>query len=138
MTKQAEPLHLRFDPTPEIFATDSQGQFRFPLLVQGMAEIETRPYDEARFIVSLWHPSNDRSMDLDRTYVEIAYRFDDDEDHWVKLAEVEPVVPPYAAETFDGWIVLPILGIKTCYAMSGSGFKPRSRLQIRSSAYFVA
>jgi len=48
-------------------------------------------------------------------------------------------VPPYAGgESFDGWIVLPILGSSTAYALVGSGFEPRARLQIRASAYFVA
>ena len=65
--------------------------------------------------------------------------FDPEEDHWTKLAEIEPVVAPYGSgETFDGWIVLPVLGGKTSYALVGSGFDPRARLQIRASAYFVA
>lgn len=139
LNSQQEPLHVRFDPTPEIFATDSKGRFRYPLLVSGKAEIETKLYDEARFVFSLWHPAANRTIDLDRTYVELGYCLDQVEDHWVKLAEIEPVVPPYSGgETFDGWIVLPILGAETCYVISGSGFAPRARLQIRASSYLVA
>jgi len=49
------------------------------------------------------------------------------------------VVAPYGSgETFDGWIVLPVLAAKSAFALVGSGFEPRTRLQVRASAYFVA
>jgi hypothetical protein len=133
------PRQVIFDPTPEIFATDSAGSFTFPLLVAGSAFQETSSYDEVRFVFSIWHPSGQRTIDLDRAYVELRAAFDPDEDHWTKIAEIEPVVPPYAGgESFDGWIVLPILGSSSAFAVVGSGFEPRARLQIRASAYFVA
>jgi hypothetical protein len=131
--------HVLFDPTPEIFATDSAGGFVWALLAQGRAALDTEPYDEVRFVVSVWHPSGQKTIDLDRAYLEIQGSFDPDEDHWTKLAEVEPVVAPYGAgETFDGWIVLPVMAGRSAYALVGSGFEPRSRIQIRASAYLVA
>lgn len=130
---------VTFDPTPEIFATDTAGSFSYPLLVAGKAFLATGTYDEVRFVFSIWHPSGQRTIDLDRAYVELRASFDSEEDHWTKIAEIEPVVPPYAGgESFDGWIVLPILGSSTAYTLVGSGFEPRARLQIRASAYFVA
>ena len=133
------PLDLIFDPTPEIFATDTAGSFTYPLLVAGKAFLGTSSYDEVRFVFSIWHPSGQRTIDLDRAYVELRCNFDPDEDHWTKIAEIEPVVPPYAGgESFDGWIVLPILGSTSAFAVVGSGFEARARLQIRASAYFVA
>jgi hypothetical protein len=33
--------------------------------------------------------------------------------------------------------VLPVLGIACAYALAGSGFDPRSRLQVRATAYLV-
>jgi len=64
----------------------------------------------------------------------------EDDAHVLALGlEIEPVVPPYAGgESFDGWIVLPVLGASSAFAVVGSGFEPRARLQIRASAYFVA
>ena len=56
----AEPLQVVFDPTPEIYATDSGGSFSFPLLVAGRAELDTADFDEARFLFSIWHPSSRR------------------------------------------------------------------------------
>ncbi|HXO21436.1 MAG TPA: hypothetical protein VOA87_16100 [Thermoanaerobaculia bacterium] len=133
------PRSIVFDSTPEIFATDSQGSFTYPLLVAGSAYVATSAYDEVRFVFSLWHPSGQRTIDLDRAYVELRASFDSEEEHWTKIAEIEPVVPPYAGgESFDGWIVLPILGGSSAFAIVGSGFEPRARLQIRASAYFVA
>ena len=135
----AEPLQVVFDPTPEIYATDAGGSFLFPLLVGGRAELDIADYDEARFLFSIWHPSSRRIIDLDRAYVELRASFDPDEEHWTKIAEIEPVVPPYAGgDSFDGWIVLPVLGSSSAFAVEGSGFEPRARLQIRASAYFVA
>ena len=65
--------------------------------------------------------------------------FDPEDERWVKLAEIEPVVPPYGAgDSFDGWIVLPVLAARSTFALFGSGFGARTRLQIRASAYFVA
>jgi len=137
--REARTLQLLFDPTPEIHATDGAGSFVWPLLVDGDAWVETEPFDEVRFVFSVWHPSGNKLIDLDRAYVEVQAAFDPEEDHWTKLAEIEPVVAPYGSgETFDGWIVLPVLGARTAYALVGSGFDPRARLQIRASAYFVA
>ncbi len=139
MSSESSPQQVVFDPTPEIFATDNGGTFWFPLTVEGRADIATRDYDEARLVISLWHPSSHRKIDLDRAYVESRGSFDPREEHWFKLAEIEPVVPPYdAGESFDGWIVLPIFATQSAFALAGSGFHPRARLQIRASAYFVS
>lgn len=141
MTTKASqpPRQLLFDATPEIFATDSAGGFSFPLQVDGRSYLETSPFDEIRFVISVWHPSSQRSIDLDRAYVEIQASFDPDDEHWTKIAEIEPVVPAYSgSETFDGWIVLPVLGSGTAFALVGSGFEARSRVQVRASAYFVS
>ena len=133
------PLQVVFDPTPEIFATDSSGGFSFPMLAEGSAAIETRPYDEVRFLISLWHPSASRAIDPDRAYVELQGAFDSEDHHWARLAEVEPVVPPYdPGASFDGWIVLPVFATSSRYQIVGSGFHPRARLQVRASAYLVA
>lgn len=133
------PLQLHFDHTPEIHATDSNGSFSFPLVVEGAGQVETEPFDEVRFVISVWHPSGGRTIDLDRAYVELRASFDPDEDHWTKIAEIEPVVPPYAgSESFDGWIVLPVLASVTSFMVFGSGFEPRARIQVRASGYFVA
>lgn len=132
----AEPLQLVFDPTPEIFATDSGGTFLFPLQVGGRDHVETAEYDEARFLFSIWHPSSRRVIDLDRAYVELRARID--QEHWMKLAEIEPVVPAYAGgESFDGWIVLPVMARGSAFALFGSGFEPRTRIQVRAYGYFV-
>ena len=139
MSTTTPPRHLVFDTPPEIFATDSNGFFMYPLVVEGEGQLETSAYDEARFVVSIWHPSSQRSIDLDRAYVEIRASFDPDEEHWIKLAEIEPVVPPYSgADRFDGWVVLPVMAAASSFAVVGSGLEPRARLQIRSSAYLVA
>jgi hypothetical protein len=138
MSRSTQPLQVIFDPTPEIFATDASGAFFFPLLADGGAGVATAEFDEARFTLSLWYPSNQRLIDLDRAYVEIQGSFSSRDEHWIKLAEVEPVVPPYeAGRTFDGWIVLPILAAASTYALAGGGFDPRARLQVRVSGYFV-
>lgn len=134
-----EPVQIRFDSTPEIFATDSGGRFAFVLRHESEERIETGAFDEIRFVFSIWHPSPQRAIDLDHAYVELTCRLHTDDDHWVKLAEIEPVVPPYnAGGTFDGWIVLPVLGTSTAYELTGSGFASRARVQIRASAYLVA
>lgn len=133
------PRQLLFDPTPEIHATDSSGSFVFPLRCEDETSIETGTYDEVRFIFSIWHPSANRSIDLDRSYVELRASIDGGEEHWIKLAEIEPVVAPYAGgESFDGWIVLPVLFRKGAFSLVGSGFEARARVQIRASAYLVA
>lgn len=138
-TTPTPPRHIVFDPTPEIYATDTSGSFSYSLMVAGKAFLTTSSYDEVRFVFSIWHPSGQRTIDLDRAYVELRANFDPEEDHWTKIAEIEPVVPPYAGgESFDGWIVLPILGASCAFAVVGSGFESRARLQIRASAYFVA
>ena len=139
MSRDIAPKQVIFDPTMEIFATDKEGTFEFPLLHQGEASLDTQDYDEVRFVVSLWSPSAKGILDFDRAYAEIRGRFNPEEEHWVKLAEVEPLVPPYgASNSFDGWLVLPVLAASSSFALVGSGFEARSRLQIRVSAYFVA
>ena len=139
MSANTPPRHVIFDPTPEIFATDTGGGFHFDLQVDSEPRLQTASYDEMRFVLSLWHPSAQRAIDLDRAYVELSGSMDPGEDHWIKLAEIEPVVPPYnSGGTFDGWIVLPVLATESAFAVSGSGFQPRARLQIRATAYFVA
>ena len=82
------PRQVVFDPTPEIFATDTAGSFTFPLLIAGKAFLGTSAYDEVRFVFSIWHPSGQRTIDLDRAYVELRASFDPDEDHWTKIAEI--------------------------------------------------
>ena len=139
MNPTTPPRHILFDATPEIFATDSNGTFTFPLTVKTKAVLETSLHDEARFVVSVWHPSGQRSIDLDRAYVELRACFDQDEMHWIKLAEIEPVVPPYSGgESFDGWVVLPVMAAESSFAIIGSGFEPRARVQVRASLYLVA
>jgi len=134
-----EPIQIRFEPTPEIFATDSGGRFSLILRHDGEEQIETGSFDEVRFVFSIWHPSAKRPIDLDHAYVELGCRLSVDDDRWVKLAEIEPVVPPYnAGNTFDGWIVLPVLAAATAYELTGSGFAPRARVQVRASAYLVS
>jgi hypothetical protein len=133
------PRQFLFDGTPEIHATDASGNFSFPLKIDGEIFLPTSDYDEVRFVFSLWHPSSQRSIDLDRAYVELRAAFEPGSEHWIKIAEIEPVVPPYSGgEAFDGWIVLPVLGTQTSFTIIGSGFEPRARLQIKASAYMVA
>ena len=139
MTASRPPRQLLFDPPPEIFATDSSGRFFFPLTVEGEDWQATGSFDEVRFVTSVWHPASGRTIDLDRAYVELVCRLDPREERWIKLAEIEPVVPPFdAGNSFDGWIVLPVVGESTAYALSGSGLDARMRLQIRASAYLIA
>jgi hypothetical protein len=139
MSRDTQPRQIIFDPTPEIFATDSAGMFSFPLLSAAEEYLDTALYDEVRFVFSLWSPSSQSTIDLDRSYAELRGSFDPNDEHWIKLAEIEPVVPPYApGDSFDGWIVLPILGSRSAFTLFGSGFEPRKRLQIRASAYLVA
>jgi hypothetical protein len=138
MSTNTQPRQVIFDVTPEIFATDTSGSFSFPLLVAGAAYLQTSQYDEVRFVFSVWHPSGQRTIDLDRAYVELRAAFDPEDEHWTKIAEIEPVVPPYAGgDSFDGWIVLPILGGVSAFSLVGSGFEARARLQVRASAYLV-
>jgi hypothetical protein len=132
------PLDVVFDPTPEIFSTDNAGAFQYPLLARGEGRISTQAYDEVRVVVSVWHPSGQRAIDLDKAYVELRGRFDPDDEHWTRVAEIEPVVPPTGADSFDGWIVLPVLAAESSFALFGTGFEPRARLQLRATAYFVA
>ncbi len=132
------PSHVSFDTTPEIFASDQHGTFTFPLLHGAQPFVDTAAFDELRFVVSLWHPSEKQSIDLDRAYVELRACFDTEEEHWTRIAEIEPVVPPYnSGESFDGWIVLPVLAPSTAFRIYGGGFEPRARLQIRASLYLV-
>ena len=137
--RDTRSLQISFDATPEIFATDSAGAFAYPLSVGGDKTLQTALYDEVRFVFSVWHPSGQKVIDLDRAYLELQGSFDPDDEHWIKLAEIEPVVAPYGAgDTFDGWIVLPIMAGRSAYALVGNGFEPRARLQIRATAYLVA
>ena len=139
MNAGPSPLQVMFDPPSEVFATDAAGSFVFPLLHASQSRIETALFDEVRFVFSIWSPSSQSVIDLDRTYVELRACLDPDEEHWTKLAEIEPVVPAYnSGERFDGWIVLPILSTVSAFTVAGSGFQPRTRLQLRASAYFVA
>ena len=139
MQSNVPPRQIIFDRTPEIFATDSGGRFSFPLTLDGESLLSTGQYDEARLLVSLWHPSSGGQIDLDRAYVEIQGSFDTREEHWIRLAEIEPVVPPYnSGETFDGWVVLPVMAVDSSFSLSGGGFEARTRLQIRASIYLVA
>jgi len=140
MSRQTPARHILFQPTAEIFATDTAGSFAFPLVGDDSdGPIETAPYDEIRLVFSVWHPSSRRAIDLDRAYAELRGAFEHEESHWIKLAEIEPVVPPYGAgDRFDGWIVLPILGAQSAFMLFGSGFEPRARIQIRASAYLVS
>jgi len=132
----------RLEGVPQTMSRETaprQILFHFPLLDQGQAVVETSDFDEVRFVFSLWHPSAKNTIDLDRAYAELRASFDPEEEHWIKLAEIEPVVPPYAAgDCFDGWLVLPVLSSRCQFALFGTGFESRSRLQIRASAYFVA
>lgn len=129
---------VRFDRTPEIFATDSNGGFSFSLAENSDEWLDTSPFDEVRLVLSVWHPSASRAIDLDSAYMEIQGRFDPEDEHWIRLAEIEPIVPAYSADrSFDGWIVLPVLGSQSAYRIVGSGLAARARLQIRSGAYFV-
>jgi hypothetical protein len=137
--REIRTQQILFDPTPEIYATDSAGAFVWPLVASGEPWCDIDAYDEVRFVFSVWHPAGNKMIDLDRAYVELQAALDSEEDHWIRLAEIEPVVAPYGAgETFDGWIVLPVLGTKSAFALVGSGLEPRTRLQVRASAYFVA
>ena len=138
-SRELRTRQLVFESTPEICATDSSGSFVWPLTLGGKGAIDTAPYDEVRFVFSVWHPSGQKTIDLDRAYLELQGAFDPEEDHWTKLAEIEPVVAPYGGgETFDGWIVLPVMAGRSAYALVGSGFEPRARLQVRASAYLVS
>lgn len=138
MKSAVSSTQIAFDPTPEIFATEADGRFTFALLHGGEPWLDTASFDEVRVVLSLWHPSPNRSVDLDRAYVELQGRFDTDDDHWVRVAEVEPIVPAYDADrSFDGWIVLPVFGARSSYRLVGAGLEGRARLQIRVTAYFV-
>jgi len=139
MSRDTPPRQVLFDPTSEIYATDNSGSFQFQLLDDGESIIETASYDEVRFVFSLGHPSAKHTIDLARAYAELRASIEPDEEQWIKLAEIEPVVPPYGSgDSFDGWIVLPVLASSCTFALFGTGFEGRSRLQIRASAYFVA
>ena len=136
---ELEPLQVIFDPTPEIFATDAGGSFVYDLEASGHGSVLTAPYDEMRVLVSLWHPGSGRVIDLDRAYVELRASLDPADEHWTQLAEIEPVVPAYnAGDCFDGWIVLPVMAKESAFCLVGRGFQPRSRIQIRASAYLVS
>lgn len=132
------PLQVVFDPTPEIFATDTAGGFSLPLTAGERHYLDTGTFDEMRFVFSVWHPSNQRSIDLDRAYVELRASLDPDHEHFLKLNEVEPVVPAYGGgDSFDGWLVLPVFATRCAFTLVGSGFEARARLQVRASAYLV-
>ena len=139
MSSVSRPHHVIFESTPEIYASDSKGGFSYPLMAEGKADLATHDYDETRFVVSIWHPSSERNIDLDRAYVELRGSFGPDQEHWIKLAEIEPVVSPYnSGETFDGWIVLPVFAETSAFSLAGQGFQSRARLQIRAALYLVS
>jgi hypothetical protein len=139
MSRPIDTRQVVFDPTPEIFASSADGGFSFPLVEGGKEWVETVGFDESRFVLSMWHPSSTRTIDLDRAYVELQGRFDTQEEHWVKIAEIEPIVPAYnSGASFDGWIVLPVFAPRSSFRIIGAGLEARARLQIRASAYFVA
>jgi hypothetical protein len=139
MNSSTPPRQLIFDPPSEVFATDNGGCFTFLLQADSESSLTTAPYDEIRFVISMWYPAPEKAIDLDRAYLELRASLDPDEEHWTKLAEVEPVVPAYnAGDRFDGWIVLPVLAERTAFSLAGRGFQPRSRIQIRTSAYLVS
>lgn len=132
------PLHYVFDRTPEIFATDAAGSFFLPLTIDGKGSFSTAAHDEIRLLTSIWYPSSRRTVDLDRTYVEIRARLAPGEDHWMRLSEIEPVVPAYGGgDSFDGWIVLPVMALESSYGLYGSGFEARARIQVRVSAFLA-
>lgn len=139
MSRDVRPRQILFDHTAEIFATDSGGGFFFPLLADGESWVDTGDFDEIRFTFSIWSPaSSSTPFDMDRCYAEMRGRLDPEEEHWTKLSEVEPVVSPYGGgETFDGWLLLPVLGERSSFALGGGGFGSRTRLQIRASAFLV-
>ncbi len=135
----APPHQVDFDRTSEVFATDARGNFRLPLLAGGKARIETAKWDEYRFACSVWHPSAEKAIDLDRAYIELHASFDPKGEHWMRVSEVEPVVPPYSSDgRFDGWVLLPVLAESTALALCGAGLEPRTRVQVRCHAYFVS
>lgn len=139
MSVPTAPRLITFDTPAEIFATDSAGGFDYHLTAEAAETIDTEGFDEMRFVFSIWHPSTEKHIDLDRAYLEIRAAFDSDKEHWTRLAEVEPVVPAYnAGDRFDGWIVLPVLATRCGFSLSGRGFQPRSRVQLRASVYLVA
>ena len=139
MSRSNDTRQVVFDPTPEIFATGADGGFCFTLVESGKEWVETGGFDESRFVLSMWHPSSTRTIDLDRAYVELQGRFDTQEEHWVKIAEIEPIVPAYnSGASFDGWIVLPVFAPSSSFRLTGAGLEARARLQIRANAYFVA
>ena len=130
---------IAFDPTPEIFATGGDGRFTFPLLNKGEGWLTTANFDEVRIVLSIWHPSPSRAIDLDSAYVELQGRFDGGDDHWVRVAEIEPIVPAYdAGRSFDGWIVLPVFGTRSSFRLVAAGLESRARVQIRATASFVS
>ena len=59
-SRDVRTQQLLFDRTPEIFATDSAGAFAFPLALDGKGGVDTEPYDEIRFVFSVWHPSGQK------------------------------------------------------------------------------
>ena len=139
MNRSNETRQVFFDATPEIFATSADGTFCHRLRESDSEWVETTGFDESRFILSMWHPASHRTIDLDRAYVELQGCFDPQEEQWVKIAEIEPIVPAYnAGATFDGWIVLPVFAPRSSFRISGAGLEGRARLQIRANAYFVA
>ncbi len=125
MSSTTPPRQVVFDPTPG----DPRHRYRGPAPAirswsAGKAFLGTSAYDEVRFVLSLWHPSGQRTIDLDRAYVELRACFDPEEEHWTKIAEIEPVVPPYAgSDSFDGWIVRRCWGSSSAFALFGSGFE---------------
>lgn len=129
---------VHFESAPEIFAADNHGFFSFPLISDGEAYQNLEGFDEIRLTLSIWHPSDKHVIDYDKAYIEVRAALDPNNEHWTRIAEVEPVVPPYnSGQRFDGWIVLPVLSLNTALQVYGGGFQPRSRIQIRGNAFLV-
>ena len=84
------------------------------------------PFDEVRFVFSIWHPSGQRTIDLDRAYVELRASFDPVAAHWTKIAESEPVVPPSGGDSFDGWRGRPIQDRTSSSAARSPSTEPRA------------
>ena len=80
MTRDIRPRQILFDPTAEIFATDSSGSFFYPLAERAATFFDTVDFDEVRVVVSLWSPSANAFIDLDRAYVELRGCFDPEEE----------------------------------------------------------
>ena len=76
MNSSTPPRQLIFDPPSEVFATDNGGSFTFRLQADSEEYLVTAPYDEVRFVISLWYPATEKVIDLDRAYLELQASLD--------------------------------------------------------------